>query len=288
MRNNAACASASSRNSCISSTTAPSGLSCLRCTRRSALSRCFCCRVCSFWRLVKVDRPLGIHNSSLVFIACGSRPHFHTSGCFRKQENLPARFARLACVPLIVVATASSAASTTTKLLSTTSAAAPGAVCLGLRFVDLQRASAQFGSVQRRDCFIRFGGVSHFHEPEAPGSACLPVGNDADFFHCTVSLENRSQLGLGGAVGQISYIKILHCSSSLSKSSKVRDWAARFTSLVSRSRGGTDLSCVARVRACDSERTAEIRREASKIPQRCETPPGRSAASAVLTSAHEA
>jgi len=59
MWNRAAWASACFRNSSISSTTT-SGLSSLRWLLRSAFSRCFCCRACSFWRLLNVDRPRGI------------------------------------------------------------------------------------------------------------------------------------------------------------------------------------------------------------------------------------
>src|SRR5438067_12773040 len=37
-----------------------SGFVSLRSVLRRALSRCFCWRACSFWRLLNVDRPLGI------------------------------------------------------------------------------------------------------------------------------------------------------------------------------------------------------------------------------------
>jgi hypothetical protein len=55
----AACAAACSCNSARSSL----GLSVFACFRsflRRALSLCRCCRACSFWRLLNVDRPLGI------------------------------------------------------------------------------------------------------------------------------------------------------------------------------------------------------------------------------------
>src|SRR5262249_37896857 len=61
--NNAACAAACSCSSAISSRLLRSAFSCFRWLLRSALSRCLCCRVCSFWRFVKVDRPLGIPSS---------------------------------------------------------------------------------------------------------------------------------------------------------------------------------------------------------------------------------
>jgi hypothetical protein len=92
---------------------------------------------------------------------------------------------------LIVIATAATAAPTA-KSFSTTASAALRSVRLGLRFVDLQRAAAKFGPVQRRDRFIGLGGIGHFHKPETPGSARLPVRHNADFFHRTVSLKNGS------------------------------------------------------------------------------------------------
>jgi hypothetical protein len=94
---------------------------------------------------------------------------------------------------LIVIAAATSSASAATKAFSTPTTAALRPVGLGLRLVNLQRASAQFRSVQRRHCFIGFGGIGHFHKPE---TACAPrftIGHDADFFHRTMRLENRSQ-----------------------------------------------------------------------------------------------
>ncbi len=93
----------------------PDGSS-LRWMRRSALSRCFCWRVCSFWRLVKLDRPRpGIPNlqSSISAIAAGAL-HFGQvqTAAPNPQEwrPLPAGFPGLACVALIVVAAAASAA----------------------------------------------------------------------------------------------------------------------------------------------------------------------------------
>ena len=69
-----ACLCNSSKSSSLESPGVPEGSS-LRWMRRSALSRCFCWRVCSFWRLVKLDRPRpGIPNlqSSILAIAAGA------------------------------------------------------------------------------------------------------------------------------------------------------------------------------------------------------------------------
>jgi hypothetical protein len=141
------------------------------------------------------------------------------SGCFQETRKLPARFARLASVTLIVIAPTSTAAAPTTKTLSAP-AAALGAIGLGLRFVDLQSPAAQFRAIECGNGFVRFGGIGHFHESKTAGAAGFAISHNADFFDCSVSLENGSQFGLGCAVGQISYVKILHGSSSFSISAK--------------------------------------------------------------------
>jgi hypothetical protein len=137
-------------------------------------------------------------------------------------------------VPLIVVAPTTASTPTTPKSLSTPAAAALGTVGFGLRFIDLQSASAQFLPVQSRHGLIGFRGIGHFHKPESPGAASLPISHDAHFFHRSVSFENRAQFRFGSAMRQITYIQIFHYSSSLRKSSKIR--AARLNSLNAKSR----------------------------------------------------
>src|SRR5450755_2336371 len=111
-----------------------------------------------------------------------------------KPEPLPARFPWLPRVALIIIAPASTAPTTTAaKLLPpTTAPAASRTIRLRLRFVDLQRAPTQLGSIQRRDGLIGFRRICHFDKPETSGASRLTVGHDADFFHRTVSLENGS------------------------------------------------------------------------------------------------
>src|SRR6202022_3998099 len=106
----------------------------------------------------------------------------------------------------------------------------------------------------------------HFHKRESARAARLPIRHDVHSFHGSVRLENVSQLGFGRAVGQIANVKVLHCISSLNKSSRVRDPWARLESHTSASRGSSGLARSALERACDAERTAEIRWEASRIP----------------------
>src|SRR5580658_9832079 len=229
MLNNAACALACSCKSSMSSTL-PSGLSCLRCTRRSALSRCFCWRVCSFWRLVNVDRPRGIPSLPIsivsyrqfLIVSLYGRPASRatrrifpwlpregvaehaqpakSSPAKLQQRNLPARLARLARVSLVIIASPSSSTTTAAKALSAAPAAL-GTIRLRFRFVDGQRAPPQLGSVQRRNGLFRLARIGHFHKPETARPPGFPVGDDAHFFHRSVSLEQSAQFCFGCAVG---------------------------------------------------------------------------------------
>src|SRR5437588_4427839 len=83
-----------------------------------------------------------------------------------EMMNLPARFARLTRMSLIVVSTA--ATTTTAKSLPAASAAARR-IGLRFRFIDFQRPAGQFGSIQRRNGFVRFRRIGHFHKGEAAG-----------------------------------------------------------------------------------------------------------------------
>jgi hypothetical protein len=133
---------------------------------------------------------------------------------FVRKKKLPARFARLTRVATVVVAPT---AAPTAKALAATSW--PIGLWPGL--VDGQSAATEFSPVQGCRCLIGFTGIRHFYKGEAARAAGFPVRHQADFFHCAVRLENGSQLGFGRAVGQITNVKVLHCISSLSKSSRV-------------------------------------------------------------------
>jgi len=87
MLKSAACAAACARSSAISSTLPSAGFSCLRWFLRSALSLCLCCRVCSFWRFVNVDRPLGIRTPYSLFVAGGDVPQPHRAQCVQKTTS---------------------------------------------------------------------------------------------------------------------------------------------------------------------------------------------------------
>jgi hypothetical protein len=132
MLNSSACVAACSCSSAISSTLPSARFSCFRWFRRSALSLCLCCRVCSFWRFVNVDRPLGI--SIPRNILCSYPRHFlqpHRELCVRR---LPTRFAQLTRTPAVVVAP-------TAAFAAKTMAATPGTLGLGFGLVDGEGSS---------------------------------------------------------------------------------------------------------------------------------------------------
>src|SRR5262249_3941907 len=192
---------ACSRSSAISSTLPSTGFSCLRWFLRSALSFCLCCRVCSFWRLVNVDRPLGIPIPHFLFAARRARPA--TSPGIFGVRKLPARFARLPWMTAIIV---SSSTASTTKTL----ASAPRTFRLRFGLVDGQRSSAQIGAVESRNRLVGFTGVGHFNEPETTGAARIPIRHEGDLLDRAVCLEGVSQLCFGCAVGQIPNVKVFH------------------------------------------------------------------------------
>src|SRR5436305_1289952 len=85
-----------------------------------------------------------------------------------------------------------------TPIPLTTAASWP--VRLRLGFIDGQRPSAQFSSVQSCDCFVGFTRVCHFHKSKAARPAGVPVGYYAYLVHGPMGFENGAQLSLSRAV----------------------------------------------------------------------------------------
>src|SRR5260370_34033797 len=84
-------------------------------------------------------------------------------------------------------------------------------------------------------------------------------------------------------------VKVHHGVSAICNSGSVAvSSAGRLNRGASGSRSGAGLSRLALERASDTDRTAEIRRQASRIPQRWGNPPEMSAESAALTSPQRA
>jgi hypothetical protein len=127
---------------------------------------------------------------------------------------LPARFARLASVALIVVASAATTAGTSTTAASGTSAAATWSagttLGLGTGLVDIQRAPAEVLAIQSCDGFFGFRGVGHFYKRKPSGASGVTVGDQADLIDLTVGFKQGAQLGFRGAVREVANKKLLH------------------------------------------------------------------------------
>jgi hypothetical protein len=111
-------------------------------------------------------------------------------------------------VALVIIATSATAAAFTSSTAGASATTAPAkaasattakastsatrAVRLWLGFVDLQRASAEFGTVQRRYGFFGLTGVGHLNERKAAGPSGFAVGDQADLFNRSVGLEESA------------------------------------------------------------------------------------------------
>jgi hypothetical protein len=141
---------------------------------------------------------VNLGNSGWHFMIGRARPRLISSQFFRaKVAPLPAGFAGLACVTLIVVATSATASA---KALSTASATARR-IRLWFRFIDLQGTAGQFSSVQGRDRLVGFRRIGHFHKGETASTASFAIGHNADLFDCAMRFKQSAQLWFGGAVG---------------------------------------------------------------------------------------
>src|SRR5882762_77087 len=173
----------------------PAPFSALRWLLRSAFSRCLSCRERSFWRLVKLERPLpDIHTSKgTLVLRTGSGPRDYAASSLALNGNLPARFARLPGVPAIIVAasaiTASATAASGTPKAAPARAAAAAAFLFRARLVDLHRTAAQITAIQGRDGLVGCAGIRHFHKREPARTPGITIRYNADSLDCAVRLE---------------------------------------------------------------------------------------------------
>jgi len=155
---------------------------CFRWIRRAALSFCRSKRRISFWRFLKVSICSG-HGADLG-TASTARP------C---RSILPAG---LPPPP--------------SPALRTTGVATAPAFILRARLVHVERATFQAGTVQRRDCPIRLGGIRHLDESEAARTPSVSVGHQVHTIDLAVRLEKRSHRRLGCGKIQIAYEDVFH------------------------------------------------------------------------------
>jgi hypothetical protein len=106
----------------------------------------------------------------------------------RIRKNLPARFARLARMTLIVIASASTTSAA--KALATATTTASRTVGFWLGLIDRQRPSTQIRAVQGCNRLVGLSGIFHFNKSETPLATGVAVGDEGDLFDCAVRFEN--------------------------------------------------------------------------------------------------
>jgi hypothetical protein len=140
--------------------------------------------------------------------------------------SLPARFARLSRMTLIVVAPTTATARTSTTSGTSTASGAPtaarstGTAAIGLRtsFVDIQRTATKLFPVQCRNGFLGFAGIWHFYECKSSGTASVTIRDHADLIDFAMRLKQGPQFRFRGAVREIANKKLLHgCPFSVSQ-----------------------------------------------------------------------
>ncbi len=104
------------------------------------------------------------------------------------------------------------AASAPSAEAASSSAPAAGTIGFGARFVDVERASADFRAVDGGDGFLAFFGISHFNESEAARPSGVAIGHDADSVHLTVGRKQLTQFFFSGVEVQIAYKNIFQAS----------------------------------------------------------------------------
>ena len=106
---------------------------------------------------------------------------------------------------LIVIASTSATAGTSTATGAPAAAWSAGtaAISLGTGFVDVQRSSAEFFSVQRRYSFLGFAGIGHFYKRKSARASSVTIGDQADLIDFAMRLKQCPQFRFGGAVREV-------------------------------------------------------------------------------------
>src|SRR5438045_1212911 len=127
-------------------------------------------------------------------------------------RDLPARLSRLPRVTMIVIPSSAAGVSSSA---SAKALAAAWTVRLRLGFINLKGSAAEFGTVQCCNSLLSFTRIRHFDECKTARTSGFPIRHHADLVNLAVCLEETAQLGLGGAMRQISHVKVLHCTFSM-------------------------------------------------------------------------
>jgi hypothetical protein len=88
--------------------------------------------------------------------------------------------------------------------------AATAALFLGPGFIDVQRTTVEFPTVQRGNCLVAIGVIGHFDKAETFGAARIAVRNDVYTVNCAINLKHGANRILGGPEAEVSYENIFH------------------------------------------------------------------------------
>ena len=129
--------------------------------------------------------------------------------------------------------TALTAATTTATAVSTSAAKAAAATLrFGPGLIDIERAAAEIGTVQRGDGAICFRGIRHFDECKAARPAGVAVRYQVHSFDTSVWFEERSNRRFRCSEIQIANKDVFHVVSCLSLTVRARqgreDFRAQF------------------------------------------------------------
>lgn len=129
------------------------------------------------------------------------------------RSRLPAlpTSATVATTAAIATATAATTAAVTTAATAAVTAAttATATGSLGTRFGDVQRTSVHHLIVQLLDGCFRFRVGSHFHEPEAFGTARVTVHDHFCGFYRTGLSKVLLKTAIGSGIGKVPHVQFL-------------------------------------------------------------------------------
>jgi hypothetical protein len=118
---------------------------------------------------------------------------------------------------------------------TTTASAASAAFGLRARFIHVNGASANLGTVQSGDGFLSILVAGHLDETEAAGASGVAVGHDADTIDLPMRLKKLPQFLFVGVEAEVSYKNILHASASAMSCRKCKLSSAELAGRVGRS-----------------------------------------------------
>jgi hypothetical protein len=100
------------------------------------------------------------------------------------------------------------------SITAATTAIATAALTLRASLVDIQRAPADFMTVQRCNGAIAFRVIAHLHEAKAARLAGIAIRNDVHAIDLAIRLEQPANILFSRPEAEVSYKNVFHLMSS--------------------------------------------------------------------------